>query len=139
MIGIDLIPAQPPRGVATFQGDFLSPMVQKLVKDFIARTRSQEGPLPKDSLGSDEPALDQLSYIDRERHASEEIEGDAAASSVDVSGICFLSTLFISHRIPILFCMRDLRGGSAIFFRILLLRYLVMMGEKELLTSSRSS
>lgn len=38
VIGIDLIPAEPPRGVATFQGDFLSPAVQKMVKDFISHT-----------------------------------------------------------------------------------------------------
>ncbi|KAJ2968607.1 hypothetical protein NQ176_g9096 [Zarea fungicola] len=38
VIGIDLIPAEPPRGVATFQGDFLSPAVQKMVKDFISGT-----------------------------------------------------------------------------------------------------
>lgn len=92
VIGIDLIPAQPPRGVATFQGDFLSPMVQKLVKEFIARTASQKASLKNKGVGveagSEEPVLDQPSYIDRERHASEEVEvkdaGESAASSVDV-------------------------------------------------------
>lgn len=96
MIGIDLIPAQPPRGVATFQGDFLSPMVQKLVKEFIARTASQKASLKNKGVGveagSEEPVLDQPSYIDRERHASEEVgvkdAGESAASSVDVSFFC---------------------------------------------------
>ena len=35
MIGIDIIPAQPPKGVSTIQGNFLSPAVQKEVKDFL--------------------------------------------------------------------------------------------------------
>jgi 21S rRNA (uridine2791-2'-O)-methyltransferase len=74
VIGIDLIPAQPPRGVATFQGDFLSPVVQKLVREFIARTAKQ--PSKKE--------LEGLSYIDQERHASEEAADDSLAS-VDVS------------------------------------------------------
>lgn len=35
MVGIDLIPAQPPRGVSTIQGNFLSPAVRALVKTFV--------------------------------------------------------------------------------------------------------
>lgn len=35
VIGIDLIPAQPPRGVTSIQGDFLSPQVQALVKEVL--------------------------------------------------------------------------------------------------------
>ncbi|KAG5928585.1 hypothetical protein E4U42_000393 [Claviceps africana] len=84
VIGIDLIPASPPRGVATFQGDFLSPAVQKFVKEFIARTRSNDmAGAPDETEG---PALDEPSYIDKERHASEDVEGngDVASSSVDV-------------------------------------------------------
>ncbi|KAG6037740.1 hypothetical protein E4U41_004833 [Claviceps citrina] len=101
VIGIDLIPAQPPRGVPTFQGDFLSPMVRRLVKEFIVRMKSQDKFLWKDEAaaaaaaaagvgppGTEESALvDQPSYIDRERHASEEVEGEGealAAASVDV-------------------------------------------------------
>lgn len=36
VVGIDLIPAQPPRGVSTIQGNFLSPAVRSLVKTFVA-------------------------------------------------------------------------------------------------------
>jgi 21S rRNA (uridine2791-2'-O)-methyltransferase len=36
VVGIDLIPAQPPRGVSTIQGNFLSPSVRDLVKTFVA-------------------------------------------------------------------------------------------------------
>ena len=35
MIGIDIIPAQPPKGVSTIQGNFLSPSVQEEVKRFL--------------------------------------------------------------------------------------------------------
>ncbi|TFA97654.1 rRNA methyltransferase 2 [Trichoderma ghanense] len=78
VIGIDLIPAHPPQGVATFQGDFLSPSVQKLVKDFIAQSHSDR-PLQankKDDVNEDEDlssehtVIDQPSYIDRERHSA---------------------------------------------------------------------
>ena len=35
MIGIDIIPSQPPRGVSTIQGNFLSDAVQQKVKIFV--------------------------------------------------------------------------------------------------------
>ncbi|KZZ94324.1 FtsJ-like methyltransferase [Moelleriella libera RCEF 2490] len=81
IIGIDLIPAQPPRGVATFQGDFLSPTVQKLVREYIARTvitataittttTTQQQDADQDP---DQSILQpQPSYIDRERLAHRE-------------------------------------------------------------------
>ncbi|CAK7267224.1 2' O-ribose methyltransferase [Sporothrix epigloea] len=37
VLGIDLIPAQPPRGVSTIQGNFLAPTVRQMVKDFLTR------------------------------------------------------------------------------------------------------
>ncbi|KAK4077948.1 uncharacterized protein Triagg1_3642 [Trichoderma aggressivum f. europaeum] len=78
VIGIDLIPAQPPRGVAAFQGDFLSPMVQKLVKEFIVQSHGDRPPQAgRDDVDEDNDTLpentiiDQPSYIDRERHSAE--------------------------------------------------------------------
>lgn len=35
VVGIDIIPAQPPKGVSTIQGNFLSPTVQEEVKKFL--------------------------------------------------------------------------------------------------------
>jgi 21S rRNA (uridine2791-2'-O)-methyltransferase len=35
VLGIDLLPAQPPRGVSAIQGNFLSPAVRDLVKTFL--------------------------------------------------------------------------------------------------------
>ena len=36
IVGIDIIPAQPPKGVSTFQGNFLSAGVQAEVKRFLS-------------------------------------------------------------------------------------------------------
>ncbi|KAL6714658.1 2' O-ribose methyltransferase [Lecanora helva] len=38
VLGIDIIPAQPPRGVSTIQGNFLSPAVQEEVKQFLQQS-----------------------------------------------------------------------------------------------------
>ncbi|PHH86670.1 hypothetical protein CDD83_9898 [Cordyceps sp. RAO-2017] len=79
VVGIDLIPAQPPRGVASFQGDFLSPAVRRLVTDFVVRHRRQR-------LEEDDGA----SYIDRERHL------DGAAADDDASSSQLLVDLLLS-------------------------------------------
>lgn len=86
VIGIDLIPAQPPRGVATFQGDFLSPTVQALVKDFITRTAPPSPPGTAETAPEEgRDAIDQPSYIDRERHMGDAPEQASGLALVDVS------------------------------------------------------
>ncbi|KAJ5457603.1 hypothetical protein N7475_008991 [Penicillium sp. IBT 31633x] len=35
VLGVDLIPAQPPKGVSTIQGNFLSPEIQTYIRDFL--------------------------------------------------------------------------------------------------------
>jgi 21S rRNA (uridine2791-2'-O)-methyltransferase len=74
VIGIDLIPAQPPRGVSTIQGDFLSPVIQEEVRAYVrdpdlGRPRRQVS--AKASEGLTEEELDDMErgYIDIERHA----------------------------------------------------------------------
>jgi len=110
VVGIDLIPAQPPRGVATFQGDFLSPQVQALVRDFILRThKPRSGPPPKrkpaedgdgrssssdvgevsDAAAAGE-ALAQPSYIDQERHMGEVPEANSDATPAKSSGMAIV-------------------------------------------------
>lgn len=42
VVGIDVIPAQPPRGVSALQGDFLSEGVQGLVREFVREWKSEE-------------------------------------------------------------------------------------------------
>lgn len=95
MVGIDLIPAQPPRGVSSVQGNFLSPAVRSLVKTFVAESaaRKQTQQQPQDVTGDqsapanaaapdrtverlagrDQDAVvlvEQTSYIDAERLAA---------------------------------------------------------------------
>ncbi|KAL7957059.1 FtsJ-like methyltransferase domain-containing protein [Trichoderma compactum] len=90
VIGIDLIPAQPPRGVAAFQGDFLSPIVQKLVKEFIVQSHSDRPPKAgRDDVNGDGDTLpenaiiDQPSYIDRERHSAESSGTPSSSTSAE--------------------------------------------------------
>ncbi|KAK1728867.1 FtsJ-like methyltransferase [Colletotrichum acutatum] len=85
VLGIDIIPAQPPRGVSTIQGNFLSPDVQGMVKDYLERARHRKKISPPadedEELENDEddPSVDseatvieeKPSYIDMERAASE--------------------------------------------------------------------
>lgn len=35
VLGVDIIPAQPPRGVSTIQGNFLAPEIQAYLQDFL--------------------------------------------------------------------------------------------------------
>ncbi|PQE14980.1 hypothetical protein CJF32_00002515 [Rutstroemia sp. NJR-2017a WRK4] len=71
IIGIDIIPAQPPKGVSTIQGNFLSTGVQEEVKRFLLdpdRGRPIKSMFDEDS----EAALgEELSYIELERHADD--------------------------------------------------------------------
>lgn len=79
VLGIDIIPAQPPKGASTIQGNFLSPSVQEEVKGFLrdptrGRPRVQifldgEG---AEELSEDEVEESELGYIDLERHATRE-------------------------------------------------------------------
>lgn len=105
VVGIDLIPAQPPRGVTSIQGDFLSPQVRKLVRDVVVeqvRRKKQERALERrfDGMirgkggeesgaeaasddGEDgekgEVVQDRPSYIDLEKAAALDIEAVEAA------------------------------------------------------------
>lgn len=82
MIGIDLIPAQPPRGVSTIQGNFLSPTIQDEVRAYVrdpnlGRPRRQVLSHKEDGMTEEE--LDELDrgYIDIERQPHlDEVEVD---------------------------------------------------------------
>lgn len=79
VVGIDLIPAQPPKGVSTIQGNFLSPAVQSLVKDYLVEFAGDRAPArpaaaaaAPDSAEVDSEDVaslirDKPSYIDTER------------------------------------------------------------------------
>jgi 21S rRNA (uridine2791-2'-O)-methyltransferase len=102
VVGVDIIPAQPPKGVSTIQGNFLSPKIQAYVQEFLRnpdRGRARPDPLAasdrqnltngeayQDGVVEDEPG-----YIDREREMSAQIEGsdentDIRPTSDDGSG-----------------------------------------------------
>ena len=62
VIGIDIIPAQPPKGVSTIQGNFLSKEVQEEVKRFLS---DPDRGRPRD----------QLLYFTLEKHRKDELKG----------------------------------------------------------------
>jgi 21S rRNA (uridine2791-2'-O)-methyltransferase len=108
VIGIDLIPAQPPKGVSTFQGDFLSPMIRQMVKNFIVESHRRQPAVRKPTEEDEDSLEDDLarpSYIDMERHAShasEEVTENKDAKHpsrlVDVSTTSSnLKTLPLTH------------------------------------------
>ncbi|KAK8049371.1 ribosomal RNA methyltransferase MRM2 [Apiospora phragmitis] len=77
IVGIDLIPAQPPKGVSTIQGNFLSPAVQNLVKDYLVEFAGDNAPTRPAAVAADRSEVDsedvaslirdKPSYIDTER------------------------------------------------------------------------
>ncbi|KAH6074983.1 hypothetical protein HBI67_022360 [Parastagonospora nodorum] len=74
VIGIDLIPAQPPRGVSTIQGNFLSTVIQDEVRAYVRDPelgRPRKNVSAKDEDGVTEEDLDEMErgYIDIERQA----------------------------------------------------------------------
>ncbi|KAI2630035.1 23S ribosomal RNA methyltransferase [Xylaria nigripes] len=82
IIGVDIIPTQPPKGVSAIQGNFLLPSVRKMVKQYlieVEKPRSKDGPgaeVSDEGLITEKP-----SYIDAERaesieHAHDEKEDD---------------------------------------------------------------
>ncbi|KAI0143861.1 ribosomal RNA methyltransferase MRM2 [Hypoxylon sp. NC0597] len=75
VVGIDIIPAQPPRGVSTIQGNFLSPSVQQLVKDYLIEFAQRKSPsVPEAELSEEGKSIitERPSYIDTERAESVE-------------------------------------------------------------------
>ena len=72
VVGVDILPATPPRGVSTIQGDFLSPEIQAEVRTLVKdRTHGQPpSNLPFHKEGS--------GYIDLERHSSQREDEDYA-------------------------------------------------------------
>ncbi|KAF2822807.1 FtsJ-domain-containing protein [Ophiobolus disseminans] len=74
VIGIDLIPAQPPRGVSTIQGNFLSPDIQDEVRAYVrdpelGRLRKQVSSNKDGGLTEDDLHEMERGYIDIERQA----------------------------------------------------------------------
>ncbi|KAI0468086.1 23S ribosomal RNA methyltransferase [Xylaria cf. heliscus] len=83
VVGIDIIPAQPPKGVSTIQGNFLLPAVQNMVKEYLAEFAPRSPPDRDSKLSEDEGdvVVEKPSYIDVER--ADSIESDHQTSSND--------------------------------------------------------
>jgi 21S rRNA (uridine2791-2'-O)-methyltransferase len=87
VLGVDIIPAQPPKGVSTIQGNFLSPDVQANIRSFLrdpdrGRTLRPHVYSNPNSEHSGDVAIDaeMRGYIDRERHNSlSEVDEDKEA------------------------------------------------------------
>lgn len=74
VVGLDILPAQPPKGVSTLQGDFLSPSVQLMLRDFLSdpeRGRARASVVDK-------------AYIDIEREETSGSHVENPEKTVDV-------------------------------------------------------
>lgn len=92
VIGIDIIPAQPPKGVSTIQGNFLSPGVQQLVKDYLAefaKPRDPPVPILEPSKEGEIMVTERQSYIDAER--AESVESEHLENDGRLVDVCILS------------------------------------------------
>ncbi|KAK0701496.1 FtsJ-like methyltransferase-domain-containing protein [Apiosordaria backusii] len=77
VIGIDLLPAQPPRGVSAIQGNFLNRKVQEMCKSFVVeadKKRRERRRLGGEGEEGEDEVVERRSYIDLERRAVAEEE-----------------------------------------------------------------
>lgn len=72
VLGIDIIPAQPPKGVSTIQGNFLSPAVQEEVKRFLRE--SDRGRVKQEPSFIAEDGEDQMTEEDLEQSSRSYLE-----------------------------------------------------------------
>ena len=100
VLGIDTIPAQPPKGVSTIQGNFLSPAVQEEVKRFLRE--SDRGRIRQE-----------LSFIaeDREHQMTEEDLEQSSRSYLELEKRPDRKS-FLSHADPVAPSMRGARSGT---------------------------
>jgi len=59
VVGIDVIPSQPPKGVSTLQGDFLSPGIREEVRKFVADPKSGRPKARREFVDQTEEHLDE--------------------------------------------------------------------------------
>jgi 21S rRNA (uridine2791-2'-O)-methyltransferase len=92
VIGVDILPAQPPRGVSTIQGDFLSPEIQAEVRSYVldhergrAKKRSifvTEEEAKHDARDSEEETISSPSYLELERQADLDMSKQRESTSM---------------------------------------------------------
>ena len=91
VLGIDIIPAQPPKGVSTIQGNFLSPGVQEEVKRYLrdsdrGRVRQEMSLLAEE--GEKQMTEEDLEYTSRSYLELEKRAEDAGARKQDAVATC---------------------------------------------------
>lgn len=113
VIGIDLIPAQPPRGVSTIQGNFLSPIIQNEVRAYVrdpdlGRPRKQISSREEEGLTEADHEEMERGYIDIERQARLDGVGTEAIGTQTYEEYDAVADAKLSLR------ERDLRHGRAV-------------------------
>jgi 21S rRNA (uridine2791-2'-O)-methyltransferase len=101
VLGIDIIPAQPPKGVSTIQGNFLNPRVREMVKQVLVegdrkrraeraekraeRRERERGVVDGEGEEGRDEVPDRPSYIDLERMAAHESDAEIGSSPVSTA------------------------------------------------------
>lgn len=85
VLGIDIIPAQPPKGVSTIQGNFLSPAVQEEVKRFLRE--SDRGRIKQELSFIADDGEDQMTEEDLEQSSRSYLELEKRADVGTLSQI----------------------------------------------------
>ncbi|KAI5299044.1 2' O-ribose methyltransferase [Ascosphaera pollenicola] len=85
VIGVDIIPAQPPRGVSTIQGNFLLPQIQAYVREYL-RNPDRGRCRPSNTFQDEEGYLarERQATLDEERYEEKHGKGeDVMKNSAD--------------------------------------------------------
>lgn len=81
VVGVDIIPVAPPRGVNGIQGDFLSPDTQERVRDLLKDEHA--GRARRHALMPDIVIEQETGYLEQERAATSEPESQSIVSDTD--------------------------------------------------------
>lgn len=79
VVGVDLIPVAPPRGVNGLQGDFLSPETQERVRDLLREESA--GRARPDIFASGAVEIEEEGYLERGQAATEKADLDSNTES----------------------------------------------------------
>jgi 21S rRNA (uridine2791-2'-O)-methyltransferase len=101
VVGIDIIPAQPPKGVSTIQGNFLNPEVRAQVRAYVLDPELGQSHDAAKRPAEEEVHVLEQGYVDMERAALGDVS--AAPPAEEVAGRKGLSTK-----------QRDLQSGRVV-------------------------
>ena len=86
VLGVDIIPAQPPKGVSTIQGNFLAPEIQEYIQEFLRNPNRgrprQPGAIDDASSSLLEPASEADADAERTEDGKEERTVDVVLSDM---------------------------------------------------------